>query len=194
MQGSLCGCVWKKQNTHFHLCIWVHLYYTRTWDFSTKTGRQGLFFHHTFKSELLLQARGFVSMRAACSWLHTFISQEPKCTGKYAHFSTNITRECTLVVVHIYLSIYQYYCWEVGRRNAEARKSITRKGKNFVTQFSKLYEAWHSMLRKTPRYSGPYLKYVQTICTSWVCKAELEIGQDRLFWYCLFLASADSGW
>lgn len=89
--------------------------------------------------------------QAACSWLHTFASQEPKCTEQ----------TCTF---------YYYYYWRVysdgwkcifvhlaallleGREKKQGskKKSITRKGKNLVTQFSKLYEAWHSMLRKTP--------------------------------------------
>ena len=99
------------------------------------------------------------------------------------------------MAVCMYFCVYQKCGREVGRKNTEGKKkekrkkkkSITRKGKHLVTKFSKLYETRSSVLRKTSRYSTPYLKHVQTICTSQICKAELEIGQDWLFWYCLFL-------
>lgn len=78
------------------------------------------FFHHTFKSELSLQAWG---EQLALGFTHFFL-KNTSALSKYAHFITNITRDCTLMVVHIYLPIYQYYCWKVERRNAEEKKRL----------------------------------------------------------------------
>lgn len=130
----------------------------------------------------------------ALSFTHLFLPN-PRALSKYVHFSASTTQVCTLLAVHRYLCTYQQCCWE-GEKTLKGKKKkvITRKGKTVVTQFSKVYGAWHSALRRTPRYSASYLKHVQTICTPWVCKAELEIGQARLFWYCLFLAETDRGW
>lgn len=125
VQGSLCGCVWKKQNAHFHLCIWVHSHYTRTWDFSTKTGRQGLFFHHTFKSELSLQAW---HEQLALGFTHLFL-KNPGALSKYSHFITNFTRECTLMVVHIYIFVHLAVLLLEGKKKKCGSKKSLLPGK-----------------------------------------------------------------
>lgn len=75
--------------------------------------------------------------------------------------------ECVHWWLYIYLSTFtNNVTWKQGEETLKQKSLITKKGKTLVTQFSKLYEAWCSALRKTPRYSAPYLKHVQTICTS----------------------------
>lgn len=56
------------------------------------------------------------------------------------------TDGCTYIFAHLPVLLLE----GSEKKRRRKKKSITRKGKNLVTQFSKLHEAWHSMLRKTP--------------------------------------------